>query len=405
LSSDNNILFYRNIPFLVNNNIFDFDYIVDRAGNKLILDVKKYVISAFGADRNILVELTNKEGKLEFKKLVKNYKSADQFTQINIPLNSLPDMVPLVIKVSLVDKDNKCISAKECDFIRMESAEGLNCTIGEDNTVPLPWTPLKYNDEFSIECWNREYDFKDAVIINKIKNAGKDILNGPLAFNVSQNGRILQWGNLVQNYLEKRDDSSVIMSEAVAGDMKLTCKITMEFDGMLRIDGKLSSAKSEKIDAVALEIPIKNEIAEYLYASRGENLNLSYCGDWETRIGKLGNYWKGRFTPFVWLGDEDKGLVWFAENDKGWENSKEDAEIEIMKKGDRTILRINYADKNFELSKPFEFTFGLQATPVRPRPSDWRKIRYGTFNDSKGASSIIVGWSGRRPNSNIYWGL
>ena len=405
LNADKSILFYRNIPFLINNNIFDFDYIVDRAGNKLILDIKKYVVSAFAADKNILVEFTNKTGKQEFKELVKNYDRNGKYSQINIPLSALPDMTQLKVKLSLVDKENKCISSKECDFIKMENSEGVKCKIGEDNTVPVPWTSLKYNDPFGVECWNRQYDFNNAVIINKIKNGGDDILQEKLKFAVSQGGKLLHWENTVQNYLKKNDDNGVITSESISGNIKLTCKITVEFDGMIRVDGILSSSKPEKIDAMTLEIPIKSEIAKYLYASRGENLGFSYCGDWETRIGKLGDYWKSKFTPFVWIGDEDKGLTWFAENDKGWNNAKDDAEIEILRKNSQTILRINYADKPFELSKPFEFTFGLQATPVKPRPADWRKFRVGSFEDSKGTSAIVIGWSGRYPNSSIYWGL
>lgn len=405
LNQDNSTLFYRNIPFIINNNIFDFDYIVDRAANKLILDIKKYVVSAFANDKNILVEVTDKEGKQVFKELIKDYDRTAKFAQINVPLSSLPDMLELKINVTLVDKDNKSISSKECAFIKMENAEGVKCKIGDDNTVPPPWSPLKYNDSFTINCWNREYDFKNEPFLKQIKNAGIDILKAPLNFNITKDGKVLQFKNTVQRYAEKGEDKGIIISESGAGNIKLTCTITMEFDGMVRVDGSLSSVKPEKIDSMVLEIPVKSEIAKYLYASRGENLGVSYCGDWETRIGKLGDYWKSKFTPFVWIGDEDKGLVWFAENNKGWETAKEDSEIEIVKKGEQTILRINYADKSFELSKPFEFTFGIQATPVKPRPADWRKIRYGSFNESKEASSIIIGWAGRRPNSNIYWGL
>lgn len=405
LNQDNSLLFYRSIPFLINNNIFGLDYIVDRAENKLVLDIKKYVPGAFTADKNILVEISNKKGKQAFKELVTNYDRNAKFMQINIPLNSLPDMIELKVKVSLVAKDNKCISSKECSFIKMENSEGVKCKIGEDSTVPPPWFSLNYSNDFRINCWNREYNFKNETFLKQIKNAGIDILNAPLNFNIKQDGETVKFKNIVQRYAEKGDDKGIVIAESSSGNIKLTSKITVEFDGMIRVDRSLSSIKPEKIDSMTLEIPIKSEIAKYLYASRGEDLGVGYCGDWETRIGKLGNYWKSKFTPFVWLGDEDKGLVWFAENNKGWETAKEDSEIEIVRKGEQTILRINYADKPFELSKPFEFTFGIQATPVKPRPADWRKTRYGSFNDYEGTSSIVIGWAGRRPNSNIYWGL
>lgn len=405
LNQDNSVLFYRNVPFLINNNIFDLDYIVDRTKHKLILDINKYVPGAFTADKNILVEFYNKAGKQEFKELIIDYDRNARFSQINVPLGSLPDMVELKIKVSLVAKDNKCISSKECSFIKMENSEGVKCKIGEDNTVPPPWTPLKYNDYFKVDCWNREYDFQNETFLKQINNAGIDILNAPLNFNIKQDGETVKFKNIVQQYTEKSADKGIVIVESGSGNLKLTSRITVEFDGMIRVDGSLSSIKPEKIDSMALEIPIKSEIAKYLYASRGEDLGVGYCGDWEARIGKLGDYWKSKFTPFVWLGDEDKGLVWFAENNKDWRTAKEDSEIEIVRKGEQTLLRINYADKPFELSKPFEFTFGIQATPVKPRPVDWRKMRYGSFNDNKEASSIVIGWAGRRPNSNIYWGL
>ena len=399
------VIFNRVIPFIANNNLFDFDYIVRRQEKNLIIDLNKTIINAFSKERNIQLLITDAQGNNILKELVEKYDRKSKYVQIPVPLDKLPDMTALKIKVALLEPDSTVIFEKEKDFIKMENSEGVRCTIGEDDSVPPPWIPLDSQDDFSVKCWNREYAFGGTTILRQVTAGGQEILKSPVRFTIQQNGKVIDWTKPLMKYLSKGKDKTTIASESRAGNVKFSCRTTVEFDGMIRIDASVIPEKYEKLDAMTVDIPIKPEFAQYIYASLGENLGFNYFQGWERRIGKLNGNWHSEFLPFVWLGNEDKGIVWFAENNKGWINADPSREIEIISNAQETILRINYADSPFVLSAPFTFTFGIQATPTRPRPENWRKFRFGTFNDPEESSAIILGWTGPRPNSAKFWPL
>ncbi len=393
-------VFNRKVPFLVNNNIFDFDCIVERDKGLVTLDVRKYSADAFTGDRKFRVIMTDQAGKERYRAEFDHFDRTGRYTALPVKLADLPDMIEMTVAVSLVNANGREISVRTRNFTKLENAPFLRCTVGEDETVPPPWTPLRYG-KLMVDCWNRCYDFNGPGLIRKAVSAGTELLTAPVEFKIGYNGKKESFRLLEQKFELCKEDRAVVSSRAVAEDFNLSTKMTVEFDGMIRVDGKLSG--KGLIDSFTLDIPVKEKIAKYLFASRGEELGFSYVSDWQERIGKIPDHWSSRFIPFVWIGDEEKGLIWFAENKKGWNNVKEDREIEIFRKNGQAVLRINYITIPEMLAGGFEFTFGLQATPVRPRPANWRKYNYsGIDNSSTVSPAAVIGWCGNYPNSNIY---
>ena len=116
------------------------------------------------------------------------------------------------------------------------------------------------------------------------------------------------------------------------------------------------------LTGLVLEIPLAAKYARLLWHNR-------YPGSrWdEQKPGLLPeDGFTGAFLPALWLGDEDSGLQWFAESDAGWHLSQPDRAVEIVRDGDRVILRVQMIDAPTDVGKSMSGSFGLQATPVKP---------------------------------------
>ena len=94
------------------------------------------------------------------------------------------------------------------------------------------------------------------------------------------------------------------------------------------------------------------------------------------------NGWAHAFKPFVWLGDEDRGLAWFCESDRGWYPADPNRAITIDRRKNETVLRCHLIDRPMPVKGPLEYTFGLQATPVKnPEKTVWdyRITHHGAY--------------------------
>jgi len=93
------------------------------------------------------------------------------------------------------------------------------------------------------------------------------------------------------------------------------------------------------------------------------------------------------FCSVLWLGDEERGLEWFAESDRNWFSDEPDRVVEIRREGDGVLVRLKLVATPVELSPQgatrfLSYVFGLQATPVKPVDKDaWD---YRTFHISQG---------------------
>ena len=85
------------------------------------------------------------------------------------------------------------------------------------------------------------------------------------------------------------------------------------------------------------------------------------------------------FKALLWLGNEERGLGWYAESDRCWQPEDPEKAIELVRDGKQLILRVRLLDSQPKTwtadpadgvyaYQPVTFRFGLQATPVKPFP-------------------------------------
>lgn len=287
-------------------------------------------------------------------------------------------------------------------------SEWLGNRLGLDDKVLPPWTPLRVQSselggrngvgtQVSIECWGRKYVL-NGLLPDQTKSAGAEVLSRPVSLRVTSNGSEAVWRQSVRvvSSSPTRVELQTGATAKVGGaDAEFAGRLTAEYDGLLLFELSCKQPDKLPLDGVTIEIPVKAEHALYRHLCRNP---------WETATGFVpagaGVVDKAPFIPYAWLGDNDRGLFWFCESDEGWPNGQSDHALEIVRSGKEVVLRLNLLTKGQKLPADWRFVFGLQATPVKPLPKNWRRWR---MTPGRNANVEIV-WPSPVKHSLAYFG-
>ena len=269
-------------------------------------------------------------------------------------------------------------------------AEWLGTADGISRKVPAPWTPVKTSQAgggVAVECWGRRYEFDARGFAKAIESGGHSLLAGPVRLVAKSGGREIRLTKSTLEMVGEQPDQAVLATERSGGGLSLRAHTAIEFDGIARVDWILSSQKPVTLDSVVLEMPVRKEYAKYLYLYPGRWGSVENAMALPSRTVKMG------FRPYIWLGDDDRGLAWFAESNEGWFNRDPERAVEIRRGGDAITLRLHLVSSPVNLVPgtgdgsqftgtgtqagvtghtvgELRYTFGLQATPVKPVEQD-----------------------------------
>lgn len=279
-----------------------------------------------------------------------------------------------------------------------ESEQWLGSDIGKDQIVPAPWTAMKVEGQ-TVECWGKTYRYDDSILPVSLISQGRELLKTPPVLVMQTGGRRIVFREAAVT-LERRHDGLVnVKSVARHEAIRVEFEAGYEFDGMGKIALRLSAAEPVMADSLHLEFPLseKHTVLYHWAGSRSRGLTIggkpvpgaalppmSDSGGVPANGVRL-----DLFREVLWFGDRDVGFSWFADGMKGWP-IKDEIGIQALapaKEGAR-ILSVKLADKTFSLAVPLELVFGIQATPMRPRPKDFRTgVGFSKDMDTRGFST------------------
>lgn len=265
----------------------------------------------------------------------------------------------------------------------------LGSKAGLSDEVLAPWTALKVSGN-KVMPWGRTYGFSRLPFPSSVITKGEEVLAGPITLVSTVGGKKLVWEGKDCRVTQARGNAVTMASSARAGGLTCTGTVTLEYDGMIRSDFRLAPQGQTTLDSLTLEIPIKPQFAKYLY-------------HWPGRWGSAYNAgalpaegYHGPFKPVFWLGDEWRGLSWFSESDRNFFGDGKANAVDIGREGDRVVLRVNIITTPQALTQPLDYTFGLQATPVKPMSPDVWDYRinhsgaYGIEKQPHGRSASLT---------------
>jgi len=276
--------------------------------------------------------------------------------------------------------------------------------------IPQPFIPVRAHSHdlsHTVEVLGRTYVFGADGLLSSVKVGEEELLAAPVRIVMQEDGGTAVWdedyaNNESESFVQKRDDEHIVLCGAKQSERFIvdTCT-SVHFDGTIDIDLKLMTRGKTvaqvfglvgvaptkfKLDHLWLEIPLKAKNCPLFHMVPNSDLILPdgtiKLMTSTTMSGRLPE--DGAAMPFkalLWTGDEEKGLGWYAENDRNWQPKDVQNAMEFVRQGDTLILRVRLLDsqprtwqgdpeKGSDLFKPVSFRFGLQTTPVKPFPKD-----------------------------------
>lgn len=217
----------------------------------------------------------------------------------------------------------------------------------------------------------------------------RDLLAEPMTVRVSQDGSGLDAeGEALEatGEITSREPQEVAFEGSASHPgVDVETRTITEFDGTTRVEmDLLPGDEEEEIDALWVDIPLRDELMP-LYHVSTTALRVNPAGEtpdgeglvWDTRDFPDGR-WPTGFRPYLWLGGAERGLSWFADNDKDWvkdvdlEEGEYAPALSLHREDGVLTLRVHLVQKPITLERERNIVFGLMATPAKPMPERWR---------------------------------
>ena len=231
---------------------------------------------------------------------------------------------------------------------------------------PAPFTPIAASRS-SFSCLSRKTLFGPLLLPGQISAARGNLLASPIRVSAEPESCLaINAGSKRTRVVSRAEDSVVWESSAESPDFWIKTSLTADCDGFCWYEIRLEPRHSVSLRRLALEIPRTKSTARYLHTSSYDWSNVSQG------LPELGGKWSGSFVPYVWLGDEERGLAWCAESSPPLEMQPPNRAISIETSNDIVLLKINFLNQEQTITSPIMLRFGLQASPVKPVSFAWR---------------------------------
>lgn len=283
--------------------------------------------------------------------------------------------------------------------------EWENNSLGISDEVIAPYTPLSVSGT-SVHAVLRTHTHNEQGFWNKVVSQGKDILSAPVSLSAEINGKTEKLTAAKPLSFSKVSAAQVSgKSELNAGALKIDYTCVYDYDGMMKVHLVLKGDPQLSLNKLDLDIPVSEKTAMFLHACP-DQIRQSFIGRvpegsgivWESKQANRTEL-LGTFLPYVWIGNEEQGIAFFADNDKDWLPDDIQSVILVRREKSQVILTIRFVTKPGKLLRDREIIFGLQATPTKPmmeHPANWRKTSLNP--------SIPFAYGVRIFGSAFYWG-
>jgi hypothetical protein len=256
----------------------------------------------------------------------------------------------------------------------------MNNNIGKDDILIPPFTAMETKGKV-IKTILREHTLAKNGLWEQVIADSRPLLTGPMRIEIVRGGKTevvsgnAKIGTKKPTIVETRADWK---STVVKGRTEMA----MEYDGCAKVTITLEPRDDKQIDAMRLVIPLTNKEMTLMHAV-GDGIRFNYAGKVPAGDGRVWSSDKasrsqilGTFLPYIWVGGESRGICWFAGNDKDWilDPKEQTPALELRRNGGTLELVVNLVQIPAVLGRERKIVFGLQATPTRPMPANWRQM-------------------------------
>lgn len=299
---------------------------------------------------------------------------------------------------AVITTEGKELAGGSLSFVRKHFAwENNNLGITEE--VYPPFQPLKVTGK-RVYVVSRSYQFNSFGLLEEVVTLGRNILSSPVVIRYETSSGEGIWKNQQGSWKITKPDRATFLASGRTDFLEYITESTVEVDGCIKVDLTLKPGqKKEEVKSMWMEIPLKSSEVPLMHTI-GDGLRSNYSGPtpqgtgvvWDGSNVSRSSAWRNLFVPYIWLGAEERGLAFFAENDKGWVTEKNKSKkpvVKLVREGSQITLQIYLINRPVILTEERKIVFGLQASPTKPMPENWRT----KIQDMPGGLAVVP-WGG-----------
>jgi len=323
------------------------------------------------------------------------------------PDNAPPIEVALNIEVSR----DPVGDSGDADLWRRARLRWLDSTLGLDDEVVAPYTPLALKDR-TVACLGREVRFGSMGWPESIRSNERELLASPVAFIAETAEGIVPWD--ADSVSLTKETPGVVEWDArgKSSTLGIRTQARMEFDGYINFRVTVSVNAKTALKDLRLELPVRRDAAAYLMGMGRKGGLRPAEWDWTWDIHRANNS--------LWIGDVDGGIQCkLKDNDETWNlysfanglpaswSNDGKGGCRVRENGtEQVLIQAFSGPRTLEAGQELSFSFGLLVTPVKPldpRHWNWRyQHQYVPLNELKTTPGNIINLHhGTEPNPYI----
>lgn len=287
-------------------------------------------------------------------------------------------------------KDGKTLGPVTTTFEKKDEAKAFpewwGKKFGNIEQVLPPFSAMT-RQQNTVNFWGRSYTLNALGLPTAITSQGAPVSGGGARLVVVSGGKETRVSlKTAPTFTETKAWRMRFTGKAKGGGLDFSATGWVEQDGLVYVELTYGpSAKTPvQIDALRIEYPLSGGDAESLLCI-GPGSNFSSKTTMLLPKDKQGVLWStldtgrsgsgmtvGSFYPEVWIGNEQRGLVWWGDNDQGWYPDDAVPAHEALRDGNTVVLRNNIIGKPVQVTGSRTIAFSYLATPFRPFTQGWR---------------------------------
>jgi hypothetical protein len=286
---------------------------------------------------------------------------------------------PVPVSVSIEVQPAVLADHGDADLWRMARLRWLDSTLGLDDEVVAPYTPLVAKGT-TVQCLGRQVRFGATGLPDSILSGKREILAHPIALVAETAAGPVRWSGGKPRVIKSAPATVVFESSSKAGSLSMTCTAKMEADGYLNYRLVLKAADAARLTDLRLEIPFHRAVAAYMMGlgRKGGFRPSEWSWKWDA----------GRANNMVWVGDPYGGMQCKLKNNsetwdiynltegvpESWSNGGKGGCTVADDGPDVVSVRAFTGARDLKPGEELELRFGLLITPVKPLdPAHWRQ--------------------------------
>jgi hypothetical protein len=284
------------------------------------------------------------------------------------------------------------------DLLQARGVEIASAVAAQSQSGPVsPWSKLKIESD-GITMTDKRLVLSDGGLPGQISIHEENLLREPISvemadgiFAVADKASQTSWT------LSATGDHATSSNELTAlvngRTLRLGLRTDVWFDGLMTFQFSIPNFPESLQDkSIRYRIPLADGLASFMHqpAPVGKR-NLALDTSKENLAFP--------FVPFLWLGNDSRGLFWLSESTLGWKNASDKQAMQLLRDGKSWVLEINIRPQ-ISRDGTWRHSFGLMPTPVKDLPTNWRTMR---MLPAKGGSAYVM-WPNEKEIGAPYFG-